>query len=102
MGFSEAERHDLYTGLFELLGPERTETLMSALPIYDLDEVATKGDIVELRTELKGDIALIGAKVDTLQSELRATNKRLDRLIFAMIGGLTAIIVALAGVIINL
>lgn len=51
VAISEAARHDLYTGLNELLGPERTETLMSALPVHDLDEVATKGDLAELRAE---------------------------------------------------
>ncbi len=82
MAISEAARHDLYTGLNELLGPERTETLMSALPVHDLDEVATKGDLAELRAELKGDIAelraelkgdfaVLGSKVDTMQVELR-------------------------------
>jgi len=64
MSISEAARSDLYTGLRDVLGPERAETLMSAIPLHDLDEVATKRDIAELRadmaelrTEFKTDIA---------------------------------------------
>lgn len=55
MPISEAARSDLYTGLSELLGTERAETLMSAIPRYHLDEVATKGDIQSLRPEIKAD-----------------------------------------------
>ena len=69
MAISEAARSDLYTGLRDVLGPERAETLMSAMPLHDLDEVATKRDIAELRAEIKTDIAELRAelKADTAQ-----------------------------------
>lgn len=57
MLISEAARSDLYTGLRDVLGPERAETLMTAIPLHDFDEVATKRDLAELRAELKMDIA---------------------------------------------
>ena len=58
MAISEAARSDLYTGLVEVLGPERAETLMSAIPLYDLDEVATKRDLQVLKAELRAEISI--------------------------------------------
>lgn len=43
MGISEAARNDPYNGLRDVIAAERAETLMSAIPLHDLDEVATKG-----------------------------------------------------------
>lgn len=57
MAISEGARSDLYTGLRDVLGPDRAETLMSAIPLHDLDEIATKGDLAVLRAELKADMA---------------------------------------------
>ncbi len=58
MAISEAARSDLYTGLVEVLGPDRAETLMSAIPLYDLDEVATKRDLQVLKGELRAEISI--------------------------------------------
>ena len=58
MAISEAARSDLYTGLVEVLGPDRAETLMSAIPLYDLDEVATKRDLQVLKAELRAEISI--------------------------------------------
>ncbi len=74
MAISEAARSDLYTGLVEVLGPERAETLMSAIPLYDLDEVATKRDLLVL----KGDLQV-------LKAELRA---EFTAMLSAEVGGL--------------
>jgi hypothetical protein len=68
VAISEAARSDLYTGLVEVLGPERTETLMSAIPLYDLDEVATKRDLLVL----KGDLLVLKGEIQVLKAELRA------------------------------
>lgn len=48
MPVSEAARSDLYTGLTEVLGPQRAEIVMSAIPFCHHDEVATKGDLTVL------------------------------------------------------
>lgn len=66
---------------------------MSALPLYELDEVATKGDIAELR----GDLAVIRAEVVILKERVTAIERKLDRLIFILITGLTGVIVTLLG-----
>lgn len=58
VAISEAARSDLYTGLVEVLGPDRAETLMSAIPLYDLDEVATKRDLQVLKGELRAEISI--------------------------------------------
>ena len=77
MPISEAARSELYTGLSEVLGQDRAETLMSAIPLHDLDEVATKSDIQALRAEIKADFV---------------------RLTLVLIGGLLAVIATLIGV----
>ena len=122
VAISEAARNDLYTGLSELLGPERTETLMSAIHLHDLDEVATKSDIVLL----KGDIALLGAKlrsefrsefrselrseVDSLRTELsgqiaglgETLNNRIDRVFYANIATMLGVLGAMTTLIVKL
>ena len=57
MAISEAARADLYTGLSEAIGSERAETLMSAIPLHDLEQVATKADLAVLAAELRQEIA---------------------------------------------
>lgn len=76
MAISEAARSDLYTGLSEVIGPERAEVLMNAIPLHDLDEVATKGDMATLKAELKGDLA-------TLKAELKADIAELETSVMA-------------------
>jgi ribosomal protein L29 len=79
---SEGARNDLYNGLSEVLGRERAETLMSYLPRYDPEAVATHSDIdelrreiAELRTELKGEIAELRTELKGEIAELRTELK---------------------------
>ena len=117
MSISEAARHDLYNGLSDLLGPERAETLMTHLPRYDPAEVATKSDLVELKTDLEAGIAGLESSmtirldgidtrldsVDTLldrvDTRLAGINTRLDRLFLTLVAGLLVIVAAMAGVV---
>ena len=82
MPISEAARADLYTGLVEVLGADRAETLMAHLPRFDPADVATRADIAatqadiaELRSELTGDTASLRSEltgdIGSLRSELR-------------------------------
>jgi hypothetical protein len=66
MAISEASRKDLYTGLAGAIGPANAEVLMSVLPFYELDEIATKSDIALL----KADIALLDARISRLEAEM--------------------------------
>ena len=77
MSLSEAERADLYTGLVEVFGPTRAEIMMSAYKLHDLDEVATKRDLAELRAEFKSDFT---------------------KLSFILVGGFLGVIATLIGV----
>ena len=74
MATSEGARSDLYTGLRELLGPDRAETLMSGFALHELDAVATKSDIAELRAEFKGDLAQVQRTIISWMVTLVAAN----------------------------
>ena len=91
MPISEAARTDLYTGLPEVLGPERAETLMAQLPRFDPTDVVTKADLAELRTELRGE----------LRDGLAGVNQRLDRLFQTLVGGLFVIVAAMVGLVLT-
>lgn len=69
MAISEAARADLYTGLREVLGPDRAELIMSAMPLHDLDEVATKADLTVLRAELEARLDRLEASIIALRAE---------------------------------
>lgn len=99
MAISEAARSDLYTGLRDVLGPERAETLMSAVPLHDFDEVATKADLAilrsemaKLRVELKTDIANPRAGVT---SEIAALRKQIGTWMLTL---MVTIVGAMAGI----
>lgn len=85
MPISEAARADLYTGLAEVLGPDRAEILMAQLPRFDPAEVATKSDLAELRAELRGEF----------HDGLAAVNQRLDRLFLTLLVGMFGIVASL-------
>jgi hypothetical protein len=70
VAISEADRSDLYTGLSKVLGPERAETLMSAIPLHDLDEVATKGDLALLAADLRTEMGDLRSEMGDLRSEM--------------------------------
>lgn len=60
MSITEAERHDLFTRLEELLGPERTLT-MSKMMLTDLSQLATKDDLAAMAAGMatKDDLAAL-------------------------------------------
>lgn len=82
MAITEEERHELFEGLRESLGPERAATLMAHLPPVGWADVATKQDVQ------------VG--IDSLGNVLRAEFYREQRnLIFAMLAA-NATLAALA------
>ena len=105
MPASEAARHDLYNGLTELLGPQRAETLMAALPACDTSQLVTKSDLALFGTEMRAELSELGARVSQLEvrmtaveSVLVAINLRLDRMFLALVGGLIVIVAAMIGI----
>lgn len=101
MAISEAARSDLYTGLRDVLGPDRAETLMSAIPLHDFDEVATNRDVAELRAELKSEIADVRADIAQLRADFTGEIDSLRKsmttwvlgLAVAIIGAMTTLMV---------
>ena len=69
---SEAARGNLYLGPGEVPGFGRLETLMSAIPLRDLDGVAHKCALAELGVEQKRDVV-------KLTSDLRIPSQDDDR-----------------------
>jgi len=106
---SEGARNDLYNGLSEVLGRERAETLMSYLPRYDPEAVATHSDIDELRreiaglrAELKGEIAGLRAELKGEIAELRTVTSSQAAALLSLqrtlITGFIAMFAAMAGI----
>jgi hypothetical protein len=49
----------LYTGLSDVIGPERAEVLMISVHLHDLDEVCTKTDLATTTAMPKADMAAL-------------------------------------------
>ena len=73
MSAREPARHALDARLENVLGLEHADTLMTHLPQYQPDQVATKPDI----TMLKSDIAMFRSEMAGFKTELRADIKEL-------------------------
>lgn len=65
---------------------------MSAIPLYELDEVATKRDLAELRADL---LAEFHSQTASLREEM---NSRFLQLTFVLVAGLFGIIATLIGI----
>jgi hypothetical protein len=92
MSISEAARADLYTGLAEVLGPERAEILMTHLPSFDPSQVATKSDLSSLEVRVE-------KRFDQVDERLGQLDTRFDQLFIALVAGLFVIVAAMASVI---
>lgn len=90
----EAARLDLYNGLSDLLGPERADTLMTYLPSFQPDEIATRSDLGALRDEVSEFRA-------DLKAGLTALNLRMDRLFLTLVAGLLTVVAAMAGILLS-
>jgi hypothetical protein len=71
------DRDSLYVKLREVLGDKQAATLMELLP-PDRDQLATKADILDVKTELRSDLK----DITTLFSQI---NERMDRMESLMI-----------------
>ena len=68
----EPTRHALYSRLEEVIGREHAEPLMTHLPLYRSEEVATKADIATLRHDFN-------ARFDRLENQFERWEERMDR-----------------------
>lgn len=74
---------------------------MSAIPLHDLDQVATKRDLaaVDVRFEaIDARFETIDGRLDEIRTELRSTNERIDRLFYTLVAGLFVVVAAVIGV----
>jgi len=69
MAVTERRRRRLFDAAERVLGTEEAEILMELVPAGL--EPATRADLTELRTELKGDIADLRAEMAELRAELK-------------------------------
>lgn len=69
------DKIDALTGIVEKgFGASDKKVAAIADDIADIrDHMATKDDIADLRTELKGDIAALHAQANSIESQLRET-----------------------------
>jgi len=90
--FTDDDRRTLYNALEHSLGPAPAAILMAHLPPVGWAELATRADVVELRGELKAEIADLRSDVHSLLPKLITAN------IAAMagFGGLVLAAVAIA------
>ena len=99
MPISEAARADLYTGLAEVLGPDRAEILMAQLPRFDPAVVATKSDLADLRTDMTELRAATMSDMGELRTELRdglaSVSQRLDRLFLTLLVAMFGVVASL-------
>lgn len=70
------DRDSLHVRLREVLGDEQAATLMELLP-PDREQLATKADLSDLKTELKADIADLRTE---LKADISQLNERMDRM----------------------
>ncbi|MEY3020481.1 MAG: hypothetical protein RLZZ272_1465 [Actinomycetota bacterium] len=66
---TEGRRRRLFEAAARTLGTEEAETLMELVPAGL--EPATRTDLLELRTDLKGDIAAVRTEMAELRTELK-------------------------------
>ena len=86
MAVSESDRHELHDKLIETIGERAAESLMSYLPPVgwadvatkrDLDALATKLDVTELRTEMAELRTELKVDMGELRTEIAAVGSRL-------------------------
>jgi hypothetical protein len=104
VAISEAARLDLYNGLAELLGPDRAETLMAALPIFEISDLVTKTDLAlfasSFESRMDGQesrMDRLDSRMDRLESAMGGLGLRMDRLFLTLTAGLFVIVAAMVG-----
>ncbi len=69
-GTDERKRHELFLAFEDLLGPDKTDTLMGLLP-PTTTELATRQDLALTRTELRREMAELRREMAELRAELK-------------------------------
>jgi hypothetical protein len=77
MSMDERARHELHEKLTEILGAERTATLMAMLPTDGFQDVTRRADLERVEASLQAQIDQVRADVDALRRE---TERRFDQM----------------------
>jgi hypothetical protein len=92
MAIDAAHRSSIYQSLVPVLGEEDANILMSEFPATEADELVTKGflrgEIADLRTELRSEIANVRIEMGELRTELRTEIGTQGKALRGEIGGL--------------
>ncbi len=111
---TDAERRDLFAALDHALGPDPAATLMALLPQVGWADMATRADVashatalreamVELRGELRGELAELGGGMAELRAELRTgfgvVEARLEALVARQIFATVPVLCGTAGLV---
>jgi hypothetical protein len=77
--------------------------MMSAVPLHDLDQVATKRDLAEMRAGLTSEMAILRADVTGQILQLgESLNQRMDRVFYGMIASLLGVLAAMTAIVVEL
>ncbi len=79
MAAIEPARHALYSRLEEVLGRDHADTLMSHLPLDLNDQVATKGDLADMRRDLDERFDRMEERFDRMEERFDRMEDRMDR-----------------------
>ncbi len=88
MSITDAERHDLYKALEEVLGEQRANVLMEHLPPVGWADVATKRDLDHLEEHVRKDLAL---QIANLRNEVTGQLMRHTIALVGILGTLMAL-----------
>ncbi|MFP4554790.1 MAG: hypothetical protein ACLFRT_13145 [Actinomycetota bacterium] len=117
MASPESIRLDLYNGLQQLLGTDRATYLMTHLLPAEMPDLLTKTEfgieMSQVRTEMSRmntkmsrvntELSDLGTRFtkleDKLDTRFAEVNKRIDRVLLAVVGGLFVMLAAMSGIV---
>jgi septal ring factor EnvC (AmiA/AmiB activator) len=76
---AEARWRDLYTGLEELLGTDRADTLMSRISLHPIDELATKAGVGLRFDQVEARFQQVDARFEQVNQRFEQVNQRLEQ-----------------------
>lgn len=110
----ESIRLDLYNGLQELLGTDRATYLMTHLLPAEMPDLLTKNEFEIEMSQVTAEISQVKAEMsqvkvdlgarftkveDKLDTKFAEVNKRIDRVLLAVVGGLFVMLAAMSGIV---
>lgn len=110
MASPESLRLDLYNGLQELLGTDRATYLMTHLLPAEMPDLLTKTEFGIEMSQVKTEMSRINTELsdlgtrftkleDKLDTRFAEVNKRIDRVLLAVVGGLFVMLAAMSGIV---